>query len=603
MKRRTFLILGSLGVMDLYGCLNRQTPQAPVLKAAPVDVPQPTLPPLQTYTPFQPQTPQASPTPANTKEPLTPEVTQTASPMAQPIGDLVADEFQDANNPVTRTIRADSAGEIAVGDGRLQVIGIAPGANDPAIFDRTPIPNEEGQAAGARFQVAFGKETGWIGLASAEGQVFAGLRRTAAEGEGGVLAGGAEAYPVLDLYSDCWYDSVLFLKPKRTAFAINDGAGLELVLVSDADQTSPGYLGYWTGGGEDQDARLGAWYATGSRFFPPELVSQASAPVDYETDIVTNAAWVEMRMTRLSGNAGLRIRSVDRDNEYRVYLDGTNLKLDQVLDGKVDTITEKPMADVPGAKLAVRYNELTLTIYYNGVLTKISPHKIGAFELIAATKIGIYSTNPGNTFTNLSAWAVQLDVPDDLSGKMLHSRQVLCLGDSLTNASKAANYQNRLRKSLGDAWVTVDGGVNSQSTYQMLSRLPHHLRRYSPEVLIVMGGTNDIALGYKETVIKANLQAIYRTAKMAGLRVVAVTIPPGRGSRNWKDEKQVVQEKVNAWILGQSSFVDYRVDAYHLLKEPDGDALLPAYDGGDHVHLSGDASIALADAIFQSVRW
>ncbi|RPJ51752.1 MAG: hypothetical protein EHM21_01935, partial [Chloroflexi bacterium] len=134
-------------------------------------------------------------------------------------------------------------------------------------------------------------------------------------------------------------------------------------------------------------------------------------------------------------------------------------------------------------------------------------------------------------------------------------------------------------------------------------RLPSHLIRYVPEVLVVMGGTNDIDRDYKEESIKANLQAIYRTARQAGARVAAVTVPPIAGYHNWSAEKQALVERVNAWILGSAQSVDFRVDAYHLLKDPAGDGLLAAYDGGDHIHLSGSGYDTLANVIFRKVTW
>ncbi len=602
MKRRTFLILGSLGLVgNLCGQFNRLFPSAPVDPPAPTGTSLPKVTPAPSNTAFQPRAIEPDFEPTLLVETPTTTATLPATETAQSAGDLVAEEFDDPVHPLTRAIRADSASQVIITEGRLQIRGIAPGPGDPGIFDTRPIPCVDGQVVGVRLEAAFGKETGRVGLVSMEGQNLASLRRTAAEGEGGIIECGTAAAPILNLYSGCWYDFVVFLQSGGTAFAINDGAGLELVLVSEANRSTPGYLGYWARGGEDQDASLDSWYALGPRCFPPALVSQSTASLEFEADIATNAAWVETRLTRAGGNAGLRIRSVDRDNEYRVYLDGTDLKVDQVTEGIVSPIATQPMPAVPGGKLAARYNELTLTVYYNGVATQIINRKIGAPGLLAGTKIGIYSTHPENTFTGLIARAVRLEVPDELNERLLNSRRVLCLGDSLTTADKAFGYQNLLRKRLGDAWATVDGGVSGQTTYQMLSRLPSHLSRYRPKVVVVLGGTNDIDRNHKETAVIANLQAIYRTATQAGAQVAAVTLPPRGHSKGWTDEKQAILEKINGAILGAG--VDYRIHAYQLLKDPGDICLLAAYDSGDHVHLSGSGYNALADAIFREVAW
>lgn len=620
MKRRKFLLAGGAWLTShLCAGLARLTPSGPIQTL----VPTLTLVRISTATPAKTLTaiveaeravkttaPEAVATAQSAQEasptPRAPAATEPAA--TKPAAGLpIADDFADPAGPPTRTIGADSAGQIRFSEDSLRIVGVAPGRNDPCIVDSRPVPFREGQAVGVRFQTAWGHETGWMGLATADGQLLAGVRRTALESEGGWIAYGGQTFPVLNLYSNCWYDFVVFQQAGEAAFAINDGAGLELVLMAGengpttAGSGAPAYLGYRAEGGEDQGASIAVWYATELPAFPPVLLEQAEAAADFEADLGTNAAWVEARIQRASGSAGLRVRSLDRQNEYRVTLDGTSLKVEQVIEGTVTLIARRPVTYRAGAKLAVRYNELTLTVYYDGALTEIVNRKIGAPELLAGSKVGIYSTAPGSIFRRLVARLVCFELPEDLRGRLLQSRQVLCLGDSLTTADKAFGYQNRLRKRLGDGWVTVDCGVSSQTTYQMVTRLPVHLRRYTPEVLIVLGGTNDIDLNRRAGTIQANLQAIYSRAKQAGMQVVAITIPPRGNSKDWTAEKQAVLETVNAWIRGAANVAC--VDAYALLKDPDSDCLQSRYDGGDHVHLGGGGYNALADAIYASLAW
>ena len=612
MNRRKFLLVAGVALSTiLTGCKRWLDPQP--TSAAAVSTLPPTWTPAAAPQPSPTSTPRSDPTP--TDPPRVPVVFFDDFGDPRPPGAVNGTLTTDGVS--VRLVPTDSAGQVSIADGLLRVAGSPPAAADPLVVANFALPCAVGQVAGARFRVSPGKTLSRLGILSSSGEPIAALRREPHEGAGGVLLGAAGPAAALNLYSGCWYDLALFFQENQVALALNDGAGLELAQVAALPgdpETLGGYMGYAGEPGEpgnsqdvSQDVSLDFWYSLSQPYFPPAIVSEPAPESSYETGLGTNAAWVEVGITRAGGAAGLRVRSADPNNEYRVYLDERGIHLDQVIEGTVRPLSTHVVEVHPGAVLAVRCTELTLTVYYAGQLVGQPNRKIGATQMIAATRAGIYSTGAGSTFSNFTARLVRLDPPPAARERLLSSRQVLCLGDSLTNGDLASGYQNSLRKSLGDGWVTVDCGVGGQVTYQMLLRLSTHLAHYRPEVVVVMGGTNDVYSRFTARLIKSNLQQIYSAARQAGARVVAVTIPPLATVKGWTGEQQDTLQSVNAWIMADSSEfagdVDDRVDSYVVLADPRTGGLASQYDVGDHIHLSGAGYRALAEAIYLGVKW
>ncbi|HVN53944.1 MAG TPA: GDSL-type esterase/lipase family protein [Anaerolineaceae bacterium] len=601
MNRRKFLLVAGAGLTAiLAGCRDWLDPDlAPLPTSSPPGTPTATPEPTATLT--------VTPTP--TEPPLVPVAFFDDFSDPRPAGAVDGTLATDGRS--ARRVPSDSAGQVAIADGLLRITGEPPVAADPLVYASFALPCAAGQVAGARFKVGGHRALSRLGVLLPSGAPIAALRREAYEGAGGVLQVASRTAASLNLYSGCWYDLALFFRGNQVALALNDGAGLELVQLGALDDRETkglmGYIGYAGLPGDSQDASVDFWYALAQPYFPPTIATEAAPGGSYETDLGTNAAWVEVNITRAGGAAGLRVRSADAVGEYRVYLDERGVFLDQVIEGVVKPLATHAVEYRPGAALAVRFDELTLTIYYDGQLVGKPNLKIGATQMIAATRAGIYATGAGSTFSEFNAFPVRLDPPASVRERLLASRQVLCLGDSLTNGDLASGYQNSLRKSLGDGWVTVDCGVGGQVTYQMLSRLPTHLAHYRPAVVVVMGGTNDVYSRFSASLVKSNLQKIYTAARQAGARVVAVTIPPLATAKGWTEEQQTSLQTINAWIMGDSvetaRDVDFRIDSYVVLADPRTRGLASQYDVGDHIHLNGPGYQVLAEAIYLGVKW
>jgi acyl-CoA thioesterase-1 len=507
--------------------------------------------------------------------------------------------------PGTRTVGADTGNQISIASGVLRIVGVAPADNNPRIYNSQSVARAVGQLGFVRFKVGAGKRICRTGFITTAGNLVATIRRTTSEGGGGVLECGSQSLTILDIYDDCWYDFVVSLQSTGAFLCLNTGSGLELVLLSESGTFATPMFGYASLSGNDQDVSIDAWDAPEQTYTPPLLADVVAPANDYSINLGRNDGYITVDVTRSAGNAGIRFRSINSNNEYRFYHDGTNIKLDQVINSSVVNVATNAVAYSPGAKLVVRFNEFLMTGLYNGV--SVGSHinrKIGVPELISGTTVGIYSTDAANSFANLKVYPVQLGIPSPLRQSLLVSRKALCVGDSITNGIQAGGYQNKLRKLLGDGWTTIDAGVSGHTAAQISARISQHLTTYSPEYAIILAGTNDIANGVDETTIKAGLQFAYTTAHNAGTRVAAVTILPRGTSSGWSAGKQTILDNVNTWILNTATDVDFRVDAYPIFEDgTTPDKLKAAYDSGDGLHPNAAGYVVLGQTIFEGVTW
>jgi lysophospholipase L1-like esterase len=147
------------------------------------------------------------------------------------------------------------------------------------------------------------------------------------------------------------------------------------------------------------------------------------------------------------------------------------------------------------------------------------------------------------------------------------------------------------------------------------------LARFERDVLtqagvryVIVGlGINDIAfpgsltpatdMMSTESMISGYRQLIARAHKN-GIRVIGTTNPPFENAflkdppvSFYTPDKEVVRQKVNAWILSSGEF-DAVVDLDAVLRDPGHPTrLLPSYDSGDHLHPNNLGYVAAGNAI------
>lgn len=129
-------------------------------------------------------------------------------------------------------------------------------------------------------------------------------------------------------------------------------------------------------------------------------------------------------------------------------------------------------------------------------------------------------------------------------------------------------------------WNVLNRGVRGQRTDQIRKRFEYDVLRFNPDILILLGGVNDLHQGYPAEHVKENLEAMYRKAKEAGIRVVACTILPYNLATP-EIRRRILE--VNEWIRHYSREHGLNFcDTYAAVHDPENPGKLP--DSPDEIH-------------------
>jgi lysophospholipase L1-like esterase len=192
-------------------------------------------------------------------------------------------------------------------------------------------------------------------------------------------------------------------------------------------------------------------------------------------------------------------------------------------------------------------------------------------------------------------------------GEALLPRRFAVLGDSLSawvvepgsyRASTRGSWPDRLEALDPELTLVRNAGVPGDLTYQMLPRIGNTLGS-RPDVLFILGGTNDVAHHVRDSVVIENIRQMVIEAKRRGATVVLLTIPPNNQA-NAADRRhyRTINEGIRA--LGDEQRVQV-VDLYTALATPSGD-LPRAFVAADGLHLSPAGAQAIAEVVFRALH-
>ena len=228
---------------------------------------------------------------------------------------------------------------------------------------------------------------------------------------------------------------------------------------------------------------------------------------------------------------------------------------------------------------------------------------------------------PGASTT--TAWHFLTGV--DVSAR---SAAIVALGDSITDGANSTTDANlrwpnvlaaRLHGRLGVADQGIIGNRILHPTEPQFGNLfgPAALARFDRDVLaqagvgyvIVLLGINDIghpgsAAPPTEEVSAAEIEAghlqFIERAHEKGIKIFGATLTPFEGTTIagfYSPEKEVKRQAVNHWIRTSGKY-DAVIDFDAAVRDPSHPArMLPAYDGGDHLHPSDAGQTAMGNAI------
>ncbi len=105
-------------------------------------------------------------------------------------------------------------------------------------------------------------------------------------------------------------------------------------------------------------------------------------------------------------------------------------------------------------------------------------------------------------------------------------RTFVALGDSLTAWPSSNPWPSRLDAGNSKIRMVHNAGVPGDTTAQMKARLNRDVFNYKPNVMFLLGGTNDLGLGYSPSTAISNLRAIIVAAKAHKITVIVLLVPP-----------------------------------------------------------------------------
>jgi len=198
-----------------------------------------------------------------------------------------------------------------------------------------------------------------------------------------------------------------------------------------------------------------------------------------------------------------------------------------------------------------------------------------------------------------------------LSSHKTSQISILGFGDSLTAGFPGYDPSYRMgnEKSQYSYWLIesakLEGfsniefdnkGVPGELVKYMYSRLVTLLGKKSYDIIIILGGTNDIGWGIDPHHIFENLRRLWMTAKESEAQVVACTVPP---IGLVYSPVQKAQEALNQNILKETSSNEeiIRIDLFTALADEEG-LLKPDYDAGDGVHFNVEGYECMGEFIW-----
>ena len=177
---------------------------------------------------------------------------------------------------------------------------------------------------------------------------------------------------------------------------------------------------------------------------------------------------------------------------------------------------------------------------------------------VDATIADVYSGNEGTVSSqaaNLAwpttVWNLSGDLPLLLGAPArIHA---IFVGDSITwqwARTSTSFAESNLKIPFDDSYMTrsgdnvvvpfhpgffsgngyIDKGISGQNTSQMLSRFQKDVVDLNPQVVVIMGGTNDLAQGVTKQQIVDNIAQMAEMAAGAGIKVVLCTVTPNNDS-------------------------------------------------------------------------
>lgn len=142
---------------------------------------------------------------------------------------------------------------------------------------------------------------------------------------------------------------------------------------------------------------------------------------------------------------------------------------------------------------------------------------------------------------------------------------IAALGDSITHGGGAIDTPPSFTVYDWETYCQVpilNLGYSGDTTAAMLSRFNRDVLPFKPQVLVIMGGINDIRLGTPAQDVINNLTAICQLCHQNGILPILVSVTPvnpdkmkvmiGAPAANWQEQLKIL----NQWIMAQPDSIN-----------------------------------------------
>lgn len=379
---------------------------------------------------------------------------------------------------------------------------------------------------------------------------------------------------------------------------------------------------------------VGSW-ATGVH------VASAGFGEEFPSQIFELGGRTLRQIVRLSlGGEQVRIRLANTFGEEPVTIGAARVALrdgDEVIDSASDrqvTFSGLPSITIPAGAVVLSdpvdlavpdLGELAVSLYFPDPTTSRTVHAF-AFQTNYLSGDGDFTAEAALPVEEeLLSWLYLTGVDVAVAEP---AGVIVALGDSITDGAFSTPDTNHRWPDFLAERLVISGqpmlGVLNQgiggnrvlndAPADLVFMGPSALSRFDREVLampgvsylIVYEGINDIGLSEMSDAAErvsadaliAGLRQLAERAHEHGIVVYGATITPYEGTAGYfTPEGELIRQAVNDWIRSGDAF-DAVIDFDAIVRDPDNPtSLLPAYDGGDHLHINDAGFQAMADGI------
>ncbi len=157
-----------------------------------------------------------------------------------------------------------------------------------------------------------------------------------------------------------------------------------------------------------------------------------------------------------------------------------------------------------------------------------------------------------------------------MTGDSIRSKILVALGDSLTSGypfNAEDSWVEALRRKT--AWQVINAGISGDTLADMFYRLNKDVLVYHPDIVILMGGTNDIYQGMSQPQLQQSFLSIVETLRQQNSEVlVGLPLPvDDPGERTLKIWRAWLQEYCRVQKLTLIDFYRDFIDEHGRIKE------------------------------------